>query len=107
MHTNKCWREHSKLYSELAKVTADLPSPLIKEVHDKCTPLLFQLLKDGAEPVKKEGALFLATLIYYLPNQERKKKCIDQMVEEFGESRCRNKRKIFIEFCARSLAITS
>jgi len=47
--TNKAWREHAKIYSELAKVISVIPYELLPEVYDKFVPNLVILLKNGAE----------------------------------------------------------
>lgn len=57
-----------------------MPFPLISEMYEKMSQKLIQMLKLGAEGVKVEAAKLLSTLVYLLPNQEKKIRIISQII---------------------------
>ena len=46
------------------------------------SPKLFILMKNSAEQIKVDASLLLSSLIYYLPNSDKKYKAIDQLISE-------------------------
>jgi hypothetical protein len=79
IRTNTSWREHAKLYGELAKVVDILPFPFLQQMYELMVPKLFALMRNSAESIKGEAALLLAHLIYYIPNTEKKHQAFDQL----------------------------
>ena len=49
----------------------------------------------------------LATLIYYVPDQMKKQKAIEDILIQFARSGSSNARKTYIEFCVKALPVMS
>jgi hypothetical protein len=77
VETNKNWREHAKFYNELSKIVDLIPLTLINDFYDMMVPNLFTLMKRGPEILKQDSSLLLASLIFYVPNQLKKKRAVD------------------------------
>jgi hypothetical protein len=107
LETNKNWREHAKFFNELSKVIDLIPLTLICDIFDSLTPQLIDLMKRAPDVLKAESSLLLATLIFYVPSQARRKKLIDQVIAEFSNTRSSILRKSFIQFCVAALQVCS
>lgn len=104
---NRNWREHAKVYTELSKVIRLIPYEIISDLFDKLAPLLFLMLKEGMEEVKREGSLLLISLIYYVPNSGKRKTAIDTLISDFAKSNASANRKAYIDFCVKAMQVTS
>lgn len=71
--SNKNWRDHSKLYSELSKIVDLIPYTLISDFYESMMPKLLKLMRTGADLIKKDASLLISTLIYNLPNKAKQK----------------------------------
>lgn len=105
--SNKSWREHARFYNEISKIIDLIPLTLIIDIFDMMVPNLISLMKRGSEVLKKESSLLLITLIYYVPNQAKKKKTLDQVIQEFSNTKSSVARKTFIDFCVSALKVCS
>lgn len=81
---NRNWRDHAKVYSELARVISIIPYEILSDLFEKVVPTLFIMLKEGMEEVKREGSLLLISMIYYVPNSGKRKVAIDQIISDFA-----------------------
>ncbi len=66
--SNRCWREHAKFYSELAKIVDLIPYSLLIEYYNQLSETLLALMNSSPDHLKKEACLLMATFIYNLPN---------------------------------------
>ena len=100
LRTNKAWRDHAKLYHELAKLVPLIPYLLYMAFFEQITPNLLVLMRNGYDVLKSEACRLMVTLVYYMHHQGRKRELGENVVEEFGKGNSSVKKKAFIEYCS-------
>lgn len=99
----KNWREHAKFYEELSKIVDLIPLTIIQEFFDQILPSLIEQMKNGSDKLKKASALLVITLIFYVPNSEKRNKIMSELLLEFANTRSSVLRKAFIDLCIGAL----
>jgi hypothetical protein len=88
-------------------VISIIPYEILSDLFEKLAPVLFLMLKEGMEEVKREGSLLLINLIYYVPNSGKRKIAIDQIIEDYAKTKVSANRKTYIDFCIKAMQVTS
>eukprot|EP00347_Sterkiella_histriomuscorum_P008189 403346040 len=104
---NKNWREHSKFYIELSKIVDLIPLTIIQEFYDAMLPSLLDLMQRGPDQLKQAASMLATTLIFYVPNTEKRQRSITQVTQEFSNTGSSILRKSFIDFCVCALKVCS
>jgi len=54
-----------------------------------------------------DAGLCLINLIYYIPNEAKRRLALDMIVDDFAKSNVANFKRVYIEFCIHALNVTS